>query len=120
MAEPEENRPTQLYDSGFCVICKGVTQNQSETPCGHVACYECLKEWGQMLVHNQGMAKATCPKCRHPFSKFWHTNGRPFTLYKQGHGAKGKLKHARRVRRRRRGKQNGAAAKAPNAPMDVD
>ncbi len=117
--ETEEKRPMTLYgNTKKCVICLGPTQNAAETPCGHVACYECLKAWGKPIVEG-GHAKASCPMCNQPFGAFWHTNGRPFVFYPKGYGAKGKLRHPRRVRRRR-GKKNHAAANAQNEDMEVE
>ncbi len=122
MAPPEtkEKRPTTLYgNTKKCVICLGPTQNPAETPCGHVACYICLKEWGKPKVEG-GHTKAKCPVCNQGFGTFWHTNGRPYVFYRKGYGAKGRLKHPRRVRIRRRGKKNGTAGNAPDEDMEVE
>ena len=122
MAPPEidEKRPTTLYGNlEECPICLGPIKNPAETPCGHVACYEHLKAWGKPLVEG-GQAKAGCPVCNQLFKTFWHTNGRPYTLYKKGCGAKGKLKNPRRVRIRRRGKKRSTAGDAKIEAMDFD
>ena len=122
MADPVEKRPTQLINPGTCIICPFPITNQSEMPCGRVACHACIKRWGQWLVIDLGKKEATCPECREPFKTFWHCNGRPYTLFKTGYGANGKLKHPRRVRKRHRAKKNGAAGSGnvPTEAMDFE
>lgn len=64
-ANPSSSCPEQLnYDSGQCTICLGPQVDKSRPRCGHVFCFDCLKEWCRV--------KLECPTCRQPFTNFAH------------------------------------------------
>jgi len=89
----KETRPKELFgDTKTCLICLGP---------------QCLLLCCKPL---RGKKKASCPYCKQRFGTFWHTNGRPYVFYKQGHGAEGKLRNRRRIRDRK--KEKGAAGNA--------
>ncbi|KAI9561213.1 hypothetical protein GHT06_012169 [Daphnia sinensis] len=64
-ANPSSSCPQQLdYDTGQCAICLSPQADRSRPRCGHVFCFDCLKEWCRV--------KLECPTCRQPFTNFVH------------------------------------------------
>lgn len=62
---PVSSIPQQLnYDNGQCAICLDPQLDKSRPNCGHVFCFDCLKEWCRV--------KLECPTCRQPFTSFVH------------------------------------------------
>ena len=55
-----------LHTDGTCTICIGNVTNPQALPCGHVFCFDCLKE----LMKNSVNSKPLCPNCRAPFNSF--------------------------------------------------
>ena len=61
---------SKLFDDGVCPICYSAPQvDRTVPPCGHVCCYNCLKEWS-----NKSKYRATCPVCSSAFSEIVHNN----------------------------------------------
>jgi len=62
----------KIFDNGECPICYSTPQvNKTHPRCGHVFCYECLKEWSI-----QSKLRATCPICSVAFSEMAHKKGK--------------------------------------------
>ena len=109
--------PTVFYgDQTTCPSCKEpMTNKLSTAQCGHSACYDCLKLWGNhQIQQGNSVSSSTCPSCRAPMTHFWHLKNRKFTFYLPGQGPKGKLKHPRRKRERKRPKRLNAGAPLGN------
>ncbi len=61
---------SKLFDDGVCPICYSAPQvDRTVPPCGHVFCYQCLKEWS-----NKSTYGASCPVCSSTFSEILHNN----------------------------------------------
>lgn len=55
----------EQFDDGECAICYSAPHvDKTSPPCGHVFCYQCLKNW---IKHS-----ATCPVCVKRFSEIKH------------------------------------------------
>jgi len=55
----------EQFDDGECAICYSAPHvDKTSPPCGHVFCYQCLKNW----IKNS----ATCPVCVKRFSEIKH------------------------------------------------
>ena len=67
MASTEQPTPAAQIDfgDGTCAICLELPQNKSQTPCGHVFCYQCLTNWCQIKIE--------CPVCQQSFTSFKHS-----------------------------------------------
>ena len=67
MASPEQPTPAAqiCFDGGTCAICLELPQNKSQTPCGHVFCYQCLT--------NRCQIKLECTVCKQSFTSFKHS-----------------------------------------------
>lgn len=70
MSEYQILEKCKLFDDGVCPICYSAPQvDQTIPPCGHVFCYQCLKDWS-----NKSKYRATCPVCSSAFSEIVHSN----------------------------------------------
>ena len=57
-----------LFNDGECPICYTAPVGKANPPCGHVCCYQCLKNWSKY--------RTICPVCTQEFSKIITNNGK--------------------------------------------
>ncbi len=96
--------PTVFYgDQTTCPSCKELMTKFSTAQCGHSACYDCLKSWGNhQNRQGQSVISSTCPTCRGPMKHFWHSKNKKFTFYLPGQGPNERGKRSRKRHRKRR------------------
>ena len=78
-------------------------KNRSVLSCGHCSCFQCINKLRAVDVSKK-QPSACFPVYENMFPTLRQANGRSYTFYGMGYGAKGKLRKARRHRVRRHGR----------------
>ena len=111
-----EGYPAVVYEEEDCSICEKPPTRPAAVPCGHVFCFDCIRERSCSVRVGQDLLSSTCPICLESFCKvFTHIDQlkiKIFKLFPLGQGPNGPCKKKKRYKKRSRrsGRRNRANA----------